>query len=415
MRKKGLFNQLNVGEHIDSRVVCQDCIVDTDFWKNFKALESDLKCCSCLKSRPSYLYLSVVRLSLFIGLESVFRVDSEHDSSESFTLQEAIGLAGVSENAELCKELAEDLIKEYSARKRFYLPSQKYRWIVSPHEEETESREATMSQWRQIEHSLIHERRFFNQDAQYFFDDLLETIMGATARDGSEKTIVRLLAPSQKLYRARPAIAPSEVLLFQKSPDVELGAPPRNRAANNRMSPAGVRVFYASFEKETATAEIRPSIGDIVVVGTFEVQRELRLFDFTALDGELSYPPLSFLNSNRSNLSRARRLLRYLHEEIARPVKAYQTDYVVTQALAEFVRFHKGERFDGIVFRSVQNSEGTNVVLFEPPPPTNDLSPFIGMLRASKVEAASIRSVRYAAVPLCPQEVAPILTSTSKQ
>ncbi|WP_369944454.1 RES family NAD+ phosphorylase [Xanthomonas medicagonis] len=58
-------------------------------------------------------------------------------------------------------------------------------------------------------------------------------------------------------------------------------------------------------------------------------------------------------------------LLEYLHEEIARPVRLNETDYVVTQALADFIRYEKRLAFDGIAFRSVQREGGTNYVLFD--------------------------------------------------
>ncbi|WP_435815110.1 RES family NAD+ phosphorylase [Xanthomonas campestris pv. incanae] len=175
---------------------------------------------------------------------------------------------------------------------------------------------------------------------------------------------MNILLPGSALYRCRVAKSELERQEFRRNPEKELGAAPRQRAANNRMSAAGVPVFYASGEIETCIAEVRPSIGDTIIAGKFKATRPLRLFDFTRLGYNLRHQPLSLLDPLHERRTLDRILLTYLHEEIAHPVRANDSDYVVTQALAEFIRYGRSENFDGVAFQSVQRKGGLNYAIF---------------------------------------------------
>jgi len=49
---------------------------------------------------------------------------------------------------------------------------------------------------------------------------------------------------------------------------------------------------------------------------------------------------------------------------IGLPVRTGEADYIMTQAMAEFLRFDVDGGFDGIIFGSVQSEGGTNYVIF---------------------------------------------------
>jgi len=46
-----------------------------------------------------------------------------------------------------------------------------------------------------------------------------------------------------------------------------------------------------------------------------------------------------------------------------RPSEA-DTEYVPTQVLTEFIRFHPNYRIDGLIFKSAMKRDGANIVLF---------------------------------------------------
>jgi RES domain len=57
--------------------------------------------------------------------------------------------------------------------------------------------------------------------------------------------------------------------------------------------------------------------------------------------------------------------LRRLHTLISQPVvPGRESDYLITQTLAEYLAHVHREPFDGVLFKSVQRAGGTNVVLF---------------------------------------------------
>jgi hypothetical protein len=61
-----------------------------------------------------------------------------------------------------------------------------------------------------------------------------------------------------------------------------LRPPPSAKAMANRMSPAGITMFYASGDPQTAIAEIAGhGLGDYALVGAFRGVKRLRLLDLT--------------------------------------------------------------------------------------------------------------------------------------
>jgi hypothetical protein len=56
------------------------------------------------------------------------------------------------------------------------------------------------------------------------------------------------MEPNVKLWRARPHDAHEEV-----APAAELGTTPVSKSRSNRMSPAGIPMFYCAFDERTAT------------------------------------------------------------------------------------------------------------------------------------------------------------------
>lgn len=120
----------------------------------------------------------------------------------------------------------------------------------------------------------------------------------------------------------------------------ELGTAPREFANYpNRMSPAGIPMFYGAFDEPTAVIETYdPSrTGDReIALARFATLRPLRVLDLTALP-EM---PSQFDPSNRGKRLPLK-FLRSFGREIARPVArddGAHTEYVPTQIVTEFVR-----------------------------------------------------------------------------
>jgi hypothetical protein len=131
------------------------------------------------------------------------------------------------------------------------------------------------------------------------------------------------------------------------------------------MNAKGIAVFYGASDPETAVAEVRPPVGCEVAIGRFQVVRPLRLLDLTALGGVTATG--SIFDPMYANTLSRMMFLRSLSRRMARPVMPddQDSDYLPTQAVADFLATGTVTELDGIIFPSVQVAGGKqNVVLF---------------------------------------------------
>ena len=150
----------------------------------------------------------------------------------------------------------------------------------------------------------------------------------------------------------------------------ELGPPPKGIGMrSNRMSAAGIPMFYGAFDKKTAVLEtLDPKIekGKVITIGTFGTNRDLLTVDLTDL------PPFpSPFDRAERHLSRPRAFLGDFTKEFSRPVERdghEHVEYVPTQVVSEFLRYrHRGtddRPIDGVIYNSAKEGGGKAVVLF---------------------------------------------------
>lgn len=340
------------------------------------ALLQDRVCCACGKTTQNAL--TPERIARFIrkDLPKHFQLDYGLYPGYELKLDDVVGCA-IGCSSEVVQRAVSVYLENANADDEdFYCPGQEYSRIPSPFESKDHERWYAVGPWHRIAHELAHGRRFFNDTARSFFEWLIEEALETEdpERVGTP-VLVTTLDTGTVFYRSRIASGELEARSFAENAAAALGAAPKERADNNRMSPSGVPLLYVSREIDTCIAEVRPSIGDTVVVGHFHSTAPLKFFDFTMLSRRLQHAPLSFFDPSYQKRSEHRLLLQYLHEEISRPVRASDTEYVVTQALAEFIRYDKKWALDGIAFRSVQCEGGVNYVLFDRGAPEAMIAP----------------------------------------
>jgi hypothetical protein len=114
--------------------------------------------------------------------------------------------------------------------------------------------------------------------------------------------------------------------------------------------------------EETALAEVRPPVGSNVVIGDFELVRQLRILDIRKL-GEIAVRKSYFDPDSKPLIERAA-FLRELSSRIVQPAmpEREHRDYLVTQVIADYLASE--HKLDGLLFPSVQTGSGFNVVLF---------------------------------------------------
>ncbi len=95
-----------------------------------------------------------------------------------------------------------------------------------------------------------------------------------------------------------------------------------------------------------------------------QTSKPLRILDFTRLQSSHGEGLSYFQDDFNAEIER-RAFLRRLHTLISQPViPGRESDYLITQTLAEYLAHVHQVPFDGILFKSVQREGGVNVVLF---------------------------------------------------
>lgn len=402
-KTNGLFQQAFLDmENAEATWVCRDCLGDYMLKGLNGALQAERRCDGC--GKPTSSALTPERIAQFIGkhLPEHFELDHGLYPGYELNLDDVVRIAIGCRSEAVCAAVVACLEDPAVDEDDFYWPGQEYSRKPSPFESKDHARWYAVGSWHHIAHELIHGRRFFNDTARSFFERLIgEALEAEDPERPGIPALVTTLDLGTAFYRSRIASGEVEARSFAQNAALALGAAPKERAANNRMSPAGVPLLYVSREIDTRIAEVRPSIGDTVAVGRFEATAPLKFFDFTMLTSGLRYAPLSFFDPSYRKRSEHRMLLEYLHDEIARPVRASDTDYVMTQALAEFIRYDRKWAFDGIAFRSVQCEGGVNYVLFDRGAPEAMVAPdwrptFHLATTTEAVSIHTITGVRYA-------------------
>jgi len=178
-----------------------------------------------------------------------------------------------------------------------------------------------------------------------------------------EVGVVKEIPAHTRLFRGR--IGPSEKPYRTAR---KLGPPPERKAVANRMSPAGIPMFYGAVDEFGAIAETmvgRLPKGKILNVGVFETIESMSVLDLTNVPG---------IPSLFSPLRHFRPILRFLRSfvnDLSKPIKKddrVHTEYVPTQIVTEYVRhsFHmdSGPLIQGIFYPSSRARGHIACVLF---------------------------------------------------
>lgn len=173
-----------------------------------------------------------------------------------------------------------------------------------------------------------------------------------------DHNLVRTMEPGTRVYRGRPIETVSGKLYHTAE---DLGPAPADKATANRMSPAGIPMFYCSADPVTAVAEIAVhDIRPFAVIGEFTSRRPLRILDLTKVQTRPSpFDPDHWADT---------RMLSFLAQfaaDLSRPVIAddrQHVEYAPTQVLTEYLRWAPEQKIDGIEMRSSQTGASTYIL-----------------------------------------------------
>jgi hypothetical protein len=159
-----------------------------------------------------------------------------------------------------------------------------------------------------------------------------------------------------------------------------LGSPPAQSAVTNRMSAAGISVFYAALDMATAKVETSanrdPNDQRVLTGAAWTNTRSLKMLDLSKMPKIPSF--FAQVRYDRDHLL-------FLHEfvkSITQPVEhdgREHIEYVPSQIVTEYFRhrYHPDENstLDGIVYPSAQRRGGRSVIIFAS---QDDLNPVPG-------------------------------------
>ncbi len=132
----------------------------------------------------------------------------------------------------------------------------------------------------------------------------------------------------------------------------------------NRMSPAGISMFYCAFEPETALRETLDVNwrGSKYTIANFVTKDKLKIVDLSKLP---LLPSLFDINKRRKyeDLIFLKDFINDLAKPIERDGKVH-INYVPTQIVTEYFRYMGKQKVDGIIYPSSKNLGYSAMVLF---------------------------------------------------
>jgi hypothetical protein len=145
-------------------------------------------------------------------------------------------------------------------------------------------------------------------------------------------SLISILPAGSSIYRARIKKTEKE---FNHE---DLTSPPARLSRNSRMNPAGIPFFYGAMNPETCIHEVRPDLGETVVVGEFELIRNLPILNLSIeIESRRSiFDPEYFFDYEEH----FKPFLLHFVTDFARPIRKMdaEIDYVPTQVFTEFIK-----------------------------------------------------------------------------
>jgi hypothetical protein len=341
------------------RAVCPGHVEDQALHDHLKARATEFRCsyCNVDSSAPVAVTLEIFMAAFMAGVDIYYQPrpfrgldELPPTSVDSGEVARAIlQIAGVSH-----PKLVDDVVRALGVAPDWMLRDQKHGSRV----------EQLTYSWETFKRLVKHEMRFFfaNRVTGSGDPDAMtgEQLLEAVSDVGQNTPAVWPIPCPTPIFRARMARSKSEASAWLHVSD--LGPPPPERAAANRMSPAGISIFYGVTDRATAIAEAGShTFYRYVATGEFTPTREIRLVDLT----NLPEPPSIFDVANHKHFFGLSFLQKFVHD-ITLPVELdgrEHIDYVPTQVFTEYLRYAFPAAVDGLMFPSTQGPRN-NIAIF---------------------------------------------------
>lgn len=352
---------------VDGSLICWRCIEDYAVRDYILRKASATQCTYCGKRYKRIIAVEIDRVISFIldGLEREYE-----DAANSVGYESAKGgyllptdttrelVESAFEDEELSQKLISDLVDG--------LPD--CPWVRKHPYSQTDDEE-WWSDWELFCRTIKHECRFFFSQKRRRRNRFGERraspkeMLQRLAEFVEEIRLVQKLPAGASFYRIR-CHDPSKAFVTA----ADLGPPPPEFCvSSNRMSPAGVPMFYGAKELLTAFLETytKPT-ASIITVAKFRTTRDILVLDLSNL------PPFPSLFDEDRAWSRP--MFAFMHAFIRDATTAVEkdgrehVDYVPTQIVSEYFRtvyrFENKKPIRGVFYPSAKCPGGVSTVLF---------------------------------------------------
>ncbi len=199
--------------------------------------------------------------------------------------------------------------------------------------------------WARLKDDVQRQRRFLAD-----YDDFTLYTTSYLAAEAE-------LKKGDRLFRAR--ILPKDIVKYKRR---EMGCPPPELATAGRANPAGIPYLYLCEDENTTYYEVRATYLDRLSIGTFRIERDLKIVDFST---KIS---LYYAYSDGGGVKSAivaKLILDEISRDMSRPMRRFDSEqeYIPTQMICEYCKLIV--KADGVSFKSSVYDSGRNYVLFD--------------------------------------------------
>lgn len=343
--------------------VCADCFSDyaiIGFIRN----EGDLGQCDYCNRITVVAHIEDVFNFILDGIESEW---GHPENSVGWSSEEGGWMgAKVLDSHELIDELELEF-HQSSLRNDFVRAIMDQQWCKDdPYA--GEEYEEVISQWEYFSQQVKYKSRyvFYRMENANYLNEFVEPyeVLDYIGRAIQKLGLVKELA-TEPIFRAR--LHKDNENYTQAE---ELGPPPIERCIySNRMSPAGIPMFYGAFNAKTAfdeTVSLKDDLQTRATIGQFKLVKPIKVVNLTQLP---AVP--SLFDEEQRTWRQSIFFLREFIDDLSKPIikdGREHIDYVPTQIVTEYIRhifkLENGTKICGIVYPSSRDTNGKACVLF---------------------------------------------------
>lgn len=348
---------------VEDKYVCEDCIEDSGLQHIVRTKQDSREVCSYCGSRPA-AYLSDVIEQIAASIGTVYGAPEDNYDNDGNPL-EMLFISGVFNEIHFTlknEDLMQDIVSWFGDRTYSYDIQEGFLGDVR--------RDA----WADFQDLIKHRRRytFWSVESPHNpeMDELLwspSNLLENVRKVMDKFSLIHRIDTGLKLWRVR-VHKTTEPL----SSAEDFTSPPVEYAIHaNRMSPAGIPMFYGAKDFDTACAETidtEEDNTDYSVTGmAFSPTTDFLILDLVDLPARKS-----FFDPFDAEQRRGINFLQAFADDLSKPIKKdgkHHIEYVPTQVFTEFVRHGMkadgDESIQGIRFRSSRNSKDCYVIFVE--------------------------------------------------